>query len=72
MIINQLSNKLSIVHDSDLLTKFESYIDPKEEHKNASVHEKHGHIPDHLICRISDDLMEEPVILESGFTYEKA
>ena len=29
-------------------------------------------IPDYLICRISDDLMEEPVCLESGFTYEKS
>ena len=28
-------------------------------------------IPDYLMCRISDDLMEEPVMLSSGFTYEK-
>ena len=29
-------------------------------------------IPDHLLCPITDDLMEEPVIISSGFTYEKS
>jgi hypothetical protein len=29
-------------------------------------------VPDYLNCPISDELMEEPVILESGFTYEKS
>jgi hypothetical protein len=29
-------------------------------------------IPGHLVCSISDELMEEPVMLTSGFTYEKA
>lgn len=28
-------------------------------------------VPDYLLCRITDELMEEPVCLESGFTYEK-
>lgn len=28
-------------------------------------------IPDYLVCRITDELMDEPVILSSGFTYEK-
>lgn len=28
-------------------------------------------VPDHLVCRITDELMNEPVILTSGFTYEK-
>lgn len=28
-------------------------------------------VPDYLLCRITDELMDEPVILESGFTYEK-
>ena len=28
-------------------------------------------IPEHLICPITDDLMEEPVVVSSGFTYEK-
>lgn len=28
-------------------------------------------VPDYLLCRITDELMEEPVTLESGFTYEK-
>ena len=29
-------------------------------------------IPDYLLCRITDELMEEPVTLSSGFTYEKS
>ena len=29
-------------------------------------------IPEHLICPITDDLMEEPVMISSGFTYEKS
>jgi len=29
-------------------------------------------IPDHLCCKITMDLMENPVITESGITYEKA
>ena len=28
-------------------------------------------VPDYLLCRITDELMDEPVILESGFTYER-
>ena len=28
-------------------------------------------MPDYLLCRITDELMDEPVLLESGFTYEK-
>jgi len=28
-------------------------------------------VPDYLLCRITDEIMEEPVILESGFTYER-
>jgi len=29
-------------------------------------------IPDYLTCKITMELMEEPVITESGITYEKA
>lgn len=28
-------------------------------------------IPNYLVCRISDELMEEPVMIETGFTFEK-
>lgn len=28
-------------------------------------------VPDYLVCRITDELMQEPVVLTSGFTYEK-
>jgi len=29
-------------------------------------------VPDFLVCRITDELMQEPVMISSGFTYEKA
>ena len=29
------------------------------------------HVPDHLVCNISGDLMKEPVTLQSGITYER-
>lgn len=29
-------------------------------------------MPDYLLCSITDELMDEPVVIESGFTYEKA
>lgn len=28
-------------------------------------------IPEHLLCRITDDLMIDPVCLSSGFSYER-
>ena len=28
-------------------------------------------MPDYLKCAITDDLMDEPVVIQSGFTYEK-
>lgn len=28
-------------------------------------------VPDFLRCRISDEIMNDPVIIQSGFTYEK-
>ena len=29
-------------------------------------------VPEHLLCLITGDLMQEPVTLESGRTYEKS
>jgi STIP1 family protein 1 len=71
--MSQLHSKLG--SSNEILNKFESYMNKsqnsgnKEEAKEQS--EKHGHIPDFLLCRITDDFMEEPVIIQSGFTYEK-
>lgn len=28
-------------------------------------------VPDYFLCRITDEFMDEPVTIESGFTYEK-
>lgn len=44
-------------------------------HFNTEASEKKRReleVPDYLLCRITDELMDEPVILESGFTYEKS
>ena len=32
---------------------------------------KDRHIPEYLMCPLKLDFMEEPVVLSSGFTYEK-
>jgi STIP1 family protein 1 len=40
------------------------------EKQNKNV--RYDSVPEYLLCRITDDLMEEPVILTSGFTYEKS
>jgi len=29
-------------------------------------------LPDYFVCRITDELMEDPVIIGSGFTYERS
>lgn len=67
--MNKASNRLSIVHDSDILEQMDRYLNQLEEHKHP--HDRTFHIPDFFLCRITDDFMEEPVIIESGFTYEK-
>ncbi|CDW77754.1 u-box domain protein [Stylonychia lemnae] len=64
--------------DQDILGRFEKYLnqtDPRyEETKNQAREHRstHKEIPDFLICRITDDLMEQPVVIQSGFTYEKS
>ncbi len=59
--------------EDDTIARFQKFLHKDEEHKHMPVHEKpkYKEIPDYLLCRITDDLMEEPVIIQSGFTYEK-
>ena len=45
--------------------RFAEYLDPLKGSKLLDV-------PDYLKCVITDEIMTEPVILESGQTYEKA
>lgn len=40
--------------------------------EESKIDVKNMFVPDHLVCRITDELMTEPVVLTSGFTYEKA
>ena len=81
--MQQLKSKVDIIEDNALLRRFENYLSQsdhstsyssmKEEKKmpdnQHDINKKD--IPDYLLCRITDDLMDDPVILESGFTYEK-
>ena len=63
--------------EHDILGRFEKYLsqtDPRYEETKNQARENisaNREIPDFLICRITDDLMEQPVIIQSGFTYEK-
>ena len=49
------------------------YLKVKEQFQTDTCEKrrKHMEVPDYLLCRITDELMDEPVLLESGFTYEK-
>lgn len=71
-MVSQIEGKLG--RHNEVFAKFEQYMHggaaaKSEESKGQK--ERHGHIPDFLLCRITDDFMEEPVIIQSGFTYEK-
>ena len=69
------------MHDEDLVKRFDKFLkasEPtsankfyEEANKPSDLKSKFKEIPDFLICRISDDLMEDPVVIESGFTYER-
>lgn len=50
-----------------LYLKVQAIFKQQQSQRNLKLLE----VPDYLLCRISDELMENPVILESGFTYEK-
>ena len=43
---------------------FNKYLNKDQDHKPLDV-------PDFLKCAISDELMYEPVVIQSGHTYEK-
>lgn len=73
----QKLQKSSSIED-DTIARFEKFLNRApdqnhEEHKGMPEHEKpkFKEIPDFLLCRITDDLMEDPVIIQSGFTYER-
>jgi hypothetical protein len=51
---------LSQISSVKLQQQVESYIQVTQEK-----------VPEEFLCRITDDLMVDPVILSSGFTYER-
>lgn len=52
-------------HNKKLYEKIEKEL------KAMEVNVSQLEVPDYLVCRITDELMNEPVTLQSGFTYEK-
>ena len=56
------------IQDKDeVIQEFQNIISNQSKEFNKKLE-----IPTYLICPIKDDFMEEPVVLESGFTYEKS
>lgn len=61
-----------------MINRFSKYLSGHGQHSEenksnypSGVSERHGNIPDFLLCRIMDDFMVDPVIIQSGFTYER-
>jgi hypothetical protein len=69
-LVSKIEGKLG--RQNEVFALFEAYMSQgKGDEEVKSQKERHGHIPDFLLCRITDDFMQEPVIIQSGFTYEK-
>ena len=64
-IVNQMGQQLQ--DKNEVINEFQKIID-----QQSKQYTKKLEVPSYLICPITDDLMEEPVVLQSGFTYEKA
>jgi hypothetical protein len=76
-------NLMSVLHEklpahegqAAIFERFGKYLDSSNpasaKEQKGGVGEKHGSIPDFLLCRIKDDFMEDPVIIQSGFTFER-
>jgi len=48
----------------NVFTNFSKYLNTDVDHKPLDV-------PDFLKCAISDELMQDPVVIQSGHTYER-
>ena len=64
--MTQITNQSKMEDKSQLIMEFQKIIE------KSSVDPRKLEIPQYLICPITDDFMDEPVILASGFTYEKS
>jgi hypothetical protein len=51
----------------EILNKIQGFFEVLDKQNNLNSLD----VPDYLLCRISDEMMTDPVIIESGFTYEK-
>jgi STIP1 family protein 1 len=65
--LNQIVKTSNHIDGNDTLDRIKNIFEKieREDKKNKKI-------PEHLICPVKDDLMDQPVILDpSGFTYEK-
>lgn len=58
--------------EDDVQQSLELYTKLEKELKASEINMRELDVPDYLLCRITDELMDEPVTLSSGFTYEKS
>ena len=61
---------------SSIYNRFSNYLKTNEPGLKRSEYDGKAagdlqDVPDFLRCRISDEIMNDPVIIQSGFTYEK-
>ena len=80
-LLYQLEGSLKETQNPDVQRMYERFADylgneecqcePQQKGGDASK-SKVREIPDYLRCPISDDLMEDPVLIESGNTYERS
>jgi hypothetical protein len=53
--------------NSDTVKRFSAFLE-----SNQGNNVRYDDIPEYLICRITDELMRDPVVLSSGFSYERS
>jgi len=67
MLLSQLNESLKPSSEkNEIIDKFRSYLNSSGNKVGSQLE-----IPEYYLCRITDDLMQDPVTLSSGFTYEK-
>ena len=63
-MLEKLEGKLS--GDNSTVKRFKEFLKTTE-----ANNVRYTDIPEFFLCRITDDLMRDPVMLSSGFSYER-
>ena len=72
MMIEQFPAESSSFDPEDTCDKFGKYLLQTKQRYRHEESSNSLDVPDYLKCAITDELMIEPVLIESGHTYEKA